>query len=104
MKDGNFSFKSFTDKEKAKIEKEKREAVKASEEAFQSTVACLSSDQFVKYREDYQKGKETLIQAGINLVFDDPMSYAMASHAIFMRLEFLGKLEDFIQRDLRKGK
>jgi len=97
-----FSFSPITPKEQSQLDRTKREIIEKSKESLEATVACLQSDQFAKYREKYKEGKEELIQAGINLDYSNPVAYAQLAHAIFMRLEFLGKLEDFIQKDLRK--
>ena len=103
MKPFQDAFKPFTDKEKSKIERDKRDIAQSSKSAFEAAASCLSSEQFAKYRKEYQDGKDELIQAGIGLVFSDPISYAMAAHSIFMRLEYLGKIEDMIQRDIQRG-
>lgn len=104
MPDGDFSFKSLPKKEQEKIDQEKRRISKASKKAFESTAACLASQQFTKYREEYQQGREDLIQAGIDLEYTNPIAYSMAAQSIFMRIHLLGKLEDFVQRDIKKGK
>ena len=99
-----FSFKPIESKEQAKIERDKKEIEQNSKEMLETLSSCLSSDDFAKYRDEYKKGEKKLIQLGIDLIFSDPVQYAMAAHSIFRRLEIIGELEVMIQRDMRRKK
>lgn len=98
----DFSFIPITKSEQAKLDLSKRELAQKSKEALEATATCLSMNQFAKYREEYAHGKEELIQAGIKLDYSNPIVYSQLAHDIFMRIDFMGKLEELIQRDLRK--
>ena len=99
---GEFSFAPLSGKERAQVDRSKREIEVKSKKMLETVATCLSSDNFASYREEYAQGKEELIRAGIGLDYSNPIAYAQLAHAIFMRLDLLGKLEEMVQSDLRK--
>ena len=96
--ENKFSFTPLSDKEKAENKRQDKEINDSIRSASDRAIACLTSDSFREFKEEYQRGERALIDIGIELSLADPIHYAVAAHAIFGQLKVLRVLLDGVEK------
>lgn len=96
----SFSFKPITEAEK-RNEKELREIQEATQLIIDRAKACLNSDLFKKYREEYAWQERIIIDNFISLNIADPIEYACICRTIAGKLSAIRELLKMVEKDAK---
>ena len=102
-----FAFSPLNKEEKlrqARQQRTQKEIDDIAQGVVEAAKDCLTSDLFAKYREQYLEAERGLVELGCRLSIVDPVSYAIAAHSIFDRLNMLKMLGDSVTWDGREKK
>ena len=102
-REGGFSFKPLTEKEKSEQEREKREIKDSLRAASDKAIACLTSDSFREFKEEYEKGIEKLLDIAIRLSIENPYHYAFVMHRIMADINAIKRLLDGVKAVAQRG-
>ena len=96
-----FSFKTYTQKEQDVIDAKNKEIKESTEAAAQTLKDCITSDTFMKYREELKTSDKALIGIGIGIlreVKDNNKRVALYDQ-LFVRADVLSLLLKSLEKD-----